>query len=134
MGSESHYLNPIDAACRRCGQPQSQCEVCLETLCPHCDDLRAGCEGCDGRCQTIWPPGKDPTDKQEQVVQQIIDYLGRERVLDYFHHYFPGRDWDTRRRHEVQKVITGLGIYLPQRPVSGIGPWTISRAYWRDDP
>lgn len=130
MGSDPHDLNPVDGACPRCSGPQSQCEVCLETLCPHCDDLRVGC---DGSCQNLLPPGKAPTDKQERVVQQIIDHLGRERVLDYFHHFFPGRDWDTRRRHEVQKIITGLGIYLPQRPLSGIGPWTVSRAYWGDE-
>lgn len=134
MGFDPHYLNPVDGACHRCHRPLRQCEVCLETLCPHCDDLRAGCDGCDGSCQNILPPGKDPTDKQERVVQKIIDHLGQQRMLDYFAHHSPGRDWDTRRRHEVQKVITGLGIYLPQRPLSGIGSWTVSRAYWRDDP
>ena len=133
MGSEPHHLNPVDGTCPRCGGPQRQCEVCLETLCPHCDDLWAGCAGCDGSCERVVRPGKDPTAKQERVVRKIVDHLGHERVLDYFAHHFPGRDWDTRRRHEVQKVITGLGIYLPSHPLSGIGPWTVPRAYWRDE-
>jgi hypothetical protein len=73
-----------------------------------------------------------PTTKQRQRLRQLVDYLGEGRVHRYFQQQFSRGTWDDISRRQAQKVISGLSPFLPTRPVTGVGPWTLSRDYWDD--
>ncbi|RXZ78054.1 hypothetical protein EBB07_28780 [Paenibacillaceae bacterium] len=62
-----------------------------------------------------------PTEKQAAYVARIINQLGEERVQKYIQHFYSSATIDNLKKHEAQKVITGLQTYLPLKHWGGNG-------------
>lgn len=60
------------------------------------------------------------TEKQINRIQKIQEHLGNDRVENYFYKHFPNGDIKNMTRKQAQKVITGLGSYLPTKPMHGV--------------
>ena len=60
----------------------------------------------------------EQTEKQKDRVAKIVDALGYDKVLLYIQHFDPTvTTLEVLNRKQAQKIITGLGMKVPHRPI-----------------
>lgn len=65
---------------------------------------------------------KSPTKNQLKTVEKLIKHLGRDYVINYITNIkgYKNTDIDNLNRRQVQKIITGLGLKLPSKPIMNV--------------
>ncbi|KZE67977.1 hypothetical protein AWM68_17550 [Fictibacillus phosphorivorans] len=61
-----------------------------------------------------------PTEKQTNRIKRLVEHVGEDRVKDYFLSKFPDGDFKNMNRQQAQKVITGLQLLEPRKPIYNV--------------
>lgn len=61
-----------------------------------------------------------PSEKQIGRIERLIAHLGKDEVIRYFASKFPKGDFENMTRKQAQKVITGLQVFEPRKPIYGV--------------
>lgn len=60
------------------------------------------------------------TESQKGRVMATIAYYGWARVEEYITCFYPGADLSRLTRKQAQKIITGLSMRIPRKPIMNV--------------